>query len=250
MLHSISGTEIHFTLEALAYFIGAQVYWRSARDQPSPQGANRLLLLGCVLLGALLGSKLLHIAEHFPYLTEQNLPGLWLAGKSVLGGFLGGTLGAELGKKIIGWQLATGDAWVPAITVGLLIGRLGCQLSGTWDQTYGTPTDLPWAWNYGDGIGRHPTALYEIVLVLLAFMLSRSKWIREKPGASFAVFIGLYCVIRFGLEFLKPPFGQAAADGLPIALYGGMTAIQLTALIGLIGFSFLFFHRLNQRNTR
>ena len=35
------------------------------------------------------------------------------------------------------------------------------------DNTYGTPTSLPWAINFGDGIPRHPTQLYEVAFLLL-----------------------------------------------------------------------------------
>lgn len=249
LLHSTTGPEAHFVLEGLAYLLGAQVYWRAARKSVTPGGADRLLLLGCVVFGAMAGSKLLHIAEHFAYLVAQNQPRLWLSGKSVLGGFLGGTVGAEIGKKALGWRRSTGDPWVPALFVGLMVGRLGCQLSGTWDQTYGIPTDLPWAWNYGDDIGRHPTAIYEMILLAAAFAIARIARLRASPGASFAAFIGLYCLIRFFLEFLKPPFGAPAVDVLPTATYGALTAIQWTALFGMAWFSIMFRIRLRRQEN-
>jgi phosphatidylglycerol---prolipoprotein diacylglyceryl transferase len=249
MLHSTTGPEAHFALEALAYLVGARVYWRIAARGVMPSWPDRLLLLGCTVLGALAGSKLLHVAEHFDYLLAQNQPQLWLSGKSVLGGFLGGTLGAEIGKKALRWSRPTGDPWVPALVVGLLIGRLGCQLSGTWDQTYGIPTDLPWAWDYGDGIGRHPTALYEMILLVAAFAFTRITRIRASVGASFAAFIGLYCLLRFFLEFLKPPFGIGAADVLPTATLSGLTAIQWAALLGMAWFSIMLRIRLRRQEN-
>ena len=103
-----------------------------------------------------------------------------MGGKLVLGGFIGGTLGVEITKKAIDWTKTTGDPWVPALAVGLIIGRLGCQFSGTWDQTYGIPTALPWAWDYGDGIGRHPTGFYEIPLVGIAYGLTRFPAIQNR----------------------------------------------------------------------
>jgi prolipoprotein diacylglyceryltransferase len=231
----------HVVLEALAYFVGARVYWTQARSQPSPPGVDRWLLLGCAVFGAALGSKGLHALEHFPTLVERAELSLWLGGKSVLGGFLGGTLGVELGKKLLGWPHSTGDAWVPALTIGLVIGRIGCQLSGLWDQTYGNATSLPWAWDYGDDVGRHPVALYEALLVLALFALVRRRW--PAPGATFAAFMAGYCVLRFGLEFLKPPFGPVAGDTLPAVLLGGLTAIQWAAVVGLVGFTALWRHR-------
>jgi phosphatidylglycerol---prolipoprotein diacylglyceryl transferase len=173
----------------------------------------------------------------------------WLGGKSVLGGFLGGTVGVEVAKKLVDWNAPTGDSWVPAIAVGLVLGRLGCQFSGTWDGTYGTPTALPWAWNYGDGIGRHPTALYEIALVIALALLVwwQPRW-RQAPGARFAAFLLGYCAIRFALEFLKPPFGLDAAGSLATALHSGLSAIQWAALIGAAVYAKLLRLRLSTVN--
>jgi len=226
----------HTALELLAYAIGARIYWSAAAGQPRPaELADRLQLLAGAICGAFVGSKLLHIAEHLPALVAANQLELWLAGKSLVGGLLGGTLGVELVKKRIGWTRPTGDAWVPALVAGIVIGRIGCQLSGLWDLTYGSPTTLPWAWDYGDGIGRHPAAAYEIVLVAL-LGASVMRW-SAPPGASFAAFLLGYCAIRFVLEFLKPPFGEQAAGALPVALYAGLTAIQWAAAIGAAYFT-------------
>jgi len=245
MFQSTAGPQAHFVLEALAYLVGARIYWRTARTAVLPQTPERMLLLGTTIFFAFAGSKLLHVAEHFDYLAAQQQASLWWAGKSVLGGFIGGTLGAELGKKAIGWRPATGDAWVAALAVGLCIGRLGCQLSSTWDQTYGIATDLPWAWDYGDGIGRHPTAGYEIVLVALAFFALRRSPLGRHTGASFAAFMLLYCLIRLLVDFLKPPFGAPAIDTLPTDLYFGLTAIQWAALAGMAWFANLLRIRLH-----
>lgn len=247
-LHSLPGTRPHVVLEAIAYLAAARVYWAAARHQPRPAGAlDRWLLVGCAIAGAALGSKALHVLEHLPTLLAHGGAGDWLGGKSVLGGFIGGTLGVEAGKLAIGWRASTGDAWVPAIAVGLMIGRLGCQVSGLWDQTYGTPTALPWGWDYGDGVPRHPTALYEIVLVGLAWFGVR-RWRGAAPGARFAAFLAAYCVIRLLLDLLKPPFGPATAAELaatlPVARYAGLTAIQWTALAGLAGYLALLRQRL------
>lgn len=232
MWHSLPGPAAHVVLETLAYLVGASIYWRQASREPHPPIEHRVLLLGGAVLGAMLGSKLLHVMEHLPTLLARNEFALWIGGKSVLGGFFGGTLAVELVKKSIGWTRPTGDPWVTALAAGLIVGRIGCQLSGTWDQTYGVPTALPWAWDYGDGVGRHPTAGYEIILVGCALLATRLQTLRQHAGARFAAFLLYYCVIRFGLEWLKPPFGTSAEGTLPVALYGGLTAIQWTALAG------------------
>lgn len=239
-MHSLPGHAAHLLLEWLAYGVGARVYWVTARGLPRPAAwIDRMALLAGAVFCAALGSKALHVLEHLPYLLEHGTPELWLGGKSVLGGFIGGTLGVEAAKRMIGWRRSTGDAWVPALAAGLVIGRIGCQLSGLWDQTYGNPASVPWGWDYGDGIARHPTAAYEIILLVGLYALVRARW-SATPGARFAAFLGGYCLIRFLLEFLKPPFGPLAEGTLPTAWYGGLTAIQWAALAGMAGYSWLF----------
>jgi phosphatidylglycerol:prolipoprotein diacylglycerol transferase len=234
LLHSTSTPLAHQLLELAAYFIAARIYWASARRTPQPARlADRLLIIASAAFGAMLGSKLLHVFEHLDALQGQPLA-LWLGGKSLLGGFLGGTLAVELAKRQVGWTRSTGDAWLPAIVVGVVIGRIGCQLSGLWDQTYGNPTSLPWAWDYGDGIGRHPVAAYEILLVGLAYLLVRR--LHGQPGQRYAAFMAAYCAARFGLEWLKPPFAPEAAGTLPASLFAGLTAIQWAACAGLAYF--------------
>jgi phosphatidylglycerol---prolipoprotein diacylglyceryl transferase len=244
MLHSLPGTLPHFLLEVIAYAVGARLYWRAAATQPlPPQRGDRLALLAGAICGALIGSKLLHVAEHFPALWHGNDMSLWIGGKSLLGGLLGGTLGVELVKHHLGWSRSTGDAWVPALAVGIIIGRIGCQLSGLWDLTYGTPTARPWGWDYGDGVARHPTAAYELASVALLWV-AVIHWLPPARGARFAAFMLGYCVIRLALEFVKPPFADEQIATLPVALYGGLTAIQWAAVMGGSYFAFSLSRRL------
>jgi phosphatidylglycerol:prolipoprotein diacylglycerol transferase len=249
-MHSLAGTQPHLILELCAYFVGARLYWRAARGQPLPAlRADRILLLAGAVFGAALGSKLLHVLEHVPALLISNDRDLWLGGKSVVGGFIGGTLGVELAKRAVGWDGATGDPWVPALAAGLVIGRVGCQLSGTWDQTYGSSTDLPWAWDYGDGIGRHPTGIYEIILVtLLFFAIWYQPRLSRRPGARFAAFLAGYCVMRFCIDFLKPPFSPIALNTLPVGLYAGLSPIQWACMAGSMGYLLLLRYRLSPAN--
>jgi prolipoprotein diacylglyceryltransferase len=59
----------------------------------------------------------------------------------------------------------------------------------------------------GDGLLRHPLALYEVVFLVLLFIflkrLQAQQW-HWKPGGYFIVFMLSYFGFRFFLEFLKP----------------------------------------------
>lgn len=44
----------------------------------------------------------------------------------------------------------------------MIIGRIGCFLTGIYEETYGIPTDSVFGMHLGDQYLRHPVALYEI----------------------------------------------------------------------------------------
>jgi prolipoprotein diacylglyceryltransferase len=226
-----SDPSVHAVVEWLAYFAGARVYLRQRRRSPIDVARmDQILLFACTLFGAATGALGLHIAESWSSISQQSISH-WISGKSVLGGLLGGTIGTEIGKRAIGWRSSTGDAWVPALVVGLVIGRIGCQLSGTWDMTYGSPTGTAWGWNYGDGVPRYPTALIELLAVIAIWAGLRGRtWPRS--GQMFNAFLLSYCLLRFLIEFLKPPFGAAAPSAIPIDRFAGLTAIQWTGIAG------------------
>ncbi|HET7897254.1 MAG TPA: prolipoprotein diacylglyceryl transferase family protein, partial [Flavisolibacter sp.] len=85
---------------------------------------------------------------------------------------------------------------------------------------------LPWAMNLGDGLLRHPVALYEIVFLLLLWITLKKlqkKYVLEN-GALFKLFMIGYLLFRFLLDFIKPHY--------PVLL--GLGTIQLTCLAGLL----------------
>jgi prolipoprotein diacylglyceryltransferase len=225
----------HTTLELLAYAIGARIYWSAAAGQPRPaELADRLALLAGAICGAFVGSKLLHVAEHLPALVETNQVELWLAGKSLVGGLLGGTLGVELVKRRIGWTRPTGDAGCRRSPRASSSGASAASSRDSGTSRSEVPRRYP---GHGTtatasaGIPRQPTRSCSWRRSARACM----RW-SAPPGARFAAFLLGYCAIRFVLEFLKPPFGGEAGT-LPVALYAGLTAIQWAAAVGAAYFT-------------
>lgn len=219
----------HLVFEALAYTLGFQTYLRLRKRWQLPINLtleqNLQLLAGC-LLGAWIGSKLLDLlnAPQFYWTHRENL-GLLLSGKTIVGGFLGGWAGVELVKKSLGISIATGDLYVFPILLGIAIGRIGCFLTGLEDGTCGVETALPWGIDFGDGVARHPTQLYEIAfaLALGAFFLWRIR--RSYPnGWLFRALMCSYFAFRVAIEFLKPR----------PETYFGLNAIQIASLAGAI----------------
>jgi len=220
----------HAVMEVLAYTGGFQLYLflrRRWKGPVVPLEQNLWVIVGAIF-GALVGSKLLAWAEswqdyyRFWKLTHSLI--LFAGGKTIVGGLLGGWIGVETAKKILGIKYSTGDLYVFPLILGMSVGRVGCFLTGLSDHTYGNYTSVPWAVDFGDG-PRHPTQLYDIVfLTILGFAL----WLRmQKPyenGRIFRLFIFGYCVYRFNVEWLKPTYKH----------YLGMSAIQLACLTGAI----------------
>jgi phosphatidylglycerol---prolipoprotein diacylglyceryl transferase len=219
---------LHAITEIAAFFIGYRYFSYLRKKQGDViQSENRLWILIGAIFGALLGSRLVGALENPQALFSAK--NIWLyiySNKTVLGGFLGGLLGVELIKKIIGEKHSSGDLFTYPIILALIIGRIGCFSMGVYEETYGTVTTFFTGMNLGDGLMRHPVSLYEIVFLFLLWivLVQTEKKYTLAEGARFKIFMIAYCVYRFSQEFLKPSY--------PVMV--GLSTIQITAIIGLL----------------
>jgi prolipoprotein diacylglyceryltransferase len=215
----------HVFFETLAYLVGFRLYlWLRRRQGDHVDDGPRWSIVTAAAIGAVIGSRLLFWLED-PAATVGYLrqPMVLLGGKTVVGALLGGWVAVEIVKRRLGVREATGDLFAVPLAVGMCIGRMGCFLSGLPDGTYGTATTLPWGVDLGDGVLRHPVALYESAFMLvLAVTLVRAR-ARLRRGEAFKLFMTLYLAFRMGADSLKP--------GVPLAL--GLTAIQWACAVGL-----------------
>ncbi len=238
--HSLSpahGAALHFALDWAALFVAGLIYWRrgNAASQP-PQRLSRWSLLAGAAVGAAVGARALYVLQYWPALEQQPLS-VWWGGKTIVGGLLGALIGVEIAKLRIGWRASTGDGFVLPLIAAMIIGRIGCQFSGISDLTYGAPTSLPWGWDYGDGVERHPTALYEILAVIVLAGITRLDVFSKRSGDHFKAFLFGYLALRLGLDFLKPPFGASAIGALSPAQWGPLSPIQWACLLGMTYYS-------------
>ena len=216
----------HLLFEALGYSVAFQLILSSRRVDVLDR-SQRLSVMAGGLVGALLGAKGLALIQHLDLIAAGGVQALLqaLEGKTVVGALLGGVLGVELTKKLLGVRQATGDVFVLPLIAGMAIGRLGCFLTGLSDRTYGIATDLPWGVDFGDGLARHPTQLYEVLFLgLLALALQVLGRRPQRNGLVFQIFLAAYLLFRFLVDFLKPEFHP-----LP-----GLSAIQIACLLALV----------------
>jgi phosphatidylglycerol---prolipoprotein diacylglyceryl transferase len=215
----------HFLFEALGYTVALRLLLKNTRKDSIGFSQRSSVILGG-MIGALLGAKLLVVLQHINMLwqTPQQWLLLILQGKTVVGALLGAWIGVEITKQKIGLKASTGDAFVYPLLTGMAIGRVGCFLTGLSDKTYGVATRLPWGVDFGDGVLRHPTQLYEIVFLIgLGGILWWVSRVTYRSGQLFLGFMLAYLGFRFGIDFLKPDFHP----------FGGISVIQLACLLGM-----------------
>ncbi|WP_336789885.1 prolipoprotein diacylglyceryl transferase [Paenibacillus sp. MMO-177] len=221
----------HAVFETLAYFIGFRVYLYTRSKDKIPIVQGMWVIVGAIM-GAAIGSKLLYWLED-PSLTLENWNSYTylMEGKTIVGGLLGGLIGVEWTKKRIGYSRSTGDDMALPLIVGMVIGRIGCFLTGLDDHTYGVATSWITGIDFGDGVLRHPTQLYEIAFLLLlgAFLFHWKRKGNLPDGAIFQLFMTGYLLFRFVIDFIKPT----------PHFYLGLNNIQLACIAGLIYYAVL-----------
>jgi phosphatidylglycerol:prolipoprotein diacylglycerol transferase len=171
-----------------------------------------------VLLGSIIGARLLHVALEYSHYRGQPIAIFteWGYGLSFHGGLLGGVTAGLLFahfRKISFWML--GDLAAPSTALGYAVARIGCFLRGC---CYGAPTHLPWACRFPDPIApdlahirpqdltvpSHPTQLYSAAASLVIFaLLLRLRGRMPARGQLFLAYVAIYSVVRWLMEILR-----------------------------------------------
>lgn len=176
----------------MGYLTAGQLIWHARRTKGDfLSTSERWLLLAGSLSGAACGAYALGIFEDPP-------------GKTIVGGLIGATLAVEALKWSLRITRRTGDIYAVPMLIGIAIGRIGCFLTGLPDNTHGNPTSLPWGYDFGDGIPRHPTQLYDIAFCLAYALLLRRPLPNLREGDRYRLFLNGYLAWRFCIDFLKP----------------------------------------------
>lgn len=205
----------------------------------------------CVVVGVILGARLGYVVFYgeADYLANPlEILAFNHGGMSFHGGLAGALIAgvvASLLTKIPFLTLA--DLGCMAAPIGLFFGRCANFVNG---ELWGAPTDLPWGVVFGGSAGmmpRHPSQLYEALLegvLLFAIMMILRR--RKPPcpqGTFLGVFLVVYGVCRFALEFIRQPDAQLGY------LWGGwLTMGQLLSVpLILAGVAVLVFALKNRK---
>ena len=197
----------HLVFEPLVYIVAAWLVIRSrSRHGDALTTVDRWAIAAAAMIGGALGGRLLFWLDQYASLAAHwRSPLEWPIGKTIVGGLLGGLIAVEMTKRHRHVRVPTGDLFAIPLAIGIAVGRIGCFLTGLDDHTFGTSTTWWTGVNFGDGIRRHPTALYEAVfLVGLALLLSRPRLRESRRGTQFRLFMIAYLAFRFALDFIKP----------------------------------------------
>lgn len=222
---------LHLIFEILGFVIGFKYYlFLRNKQKDRINDVNRVWIIIGATFGAFFFSRLVGALENPLTLIHSKNTLLYLyANKTIVGGLLGGLLAVEITKRIIHEKTSSGDLFTYPLILAMMIGRIGCFSSGLSEETYGLPTSFWVGIDLGDGMYRHPVALYEILFLGLLWigLISIENRVRLVNGYRFQFFMIAYLTFRFMLDFIKPHY----------IYFIGLGTIQLCCFIGLLYYS-------------
>lgn len=195
------------------------------------------------IIGAILGAKLMFIVVSLRMIIENNIPfEAFLKGGFV---FYGGLLGGATGLLIYIKQFHMGydifEIYAVVLPFGHSFGRVGCFFAGC---CYGIPYDGVFSHVYHESAGMTPLEvpllpiqLIESAGLLLLFIIQFFIFLRNKngrKGVSCAVYLIVYPIMRFILEFFRGDRERG--------LYLGLSTSQwISIIIFLCAMTFIIF---------
>ena len=161
---------------------------------------------------------------------------IWEGGMSFHGGLIGVIIASIIfAKKQNQDSFLYMDLVSLVAPIGIFFGRLANFINS---ELYGLPTDVPWGVTFVqiDNLTRHPSQLYEAILegliLFLILLYFRKKNYLEKPGLISGLFLILYSIFRFVVEFFRVPDEQLGYLILNLSM--GQVISLIFFLLGII----------------
>ena len=192
------------------------------------------------ILGAVLGGRVFYILFYnLNYYLSNPLKSfaVWEGGMASHGGFIGAAIAIYIicKNKHLSF-LSIIDVMIIPVGIGLMFGRFGNLVNG---ELFGRVSNVPWCINFDAADGcRHPSQVYamlkDLILFTIMFFLRSTKW---KPGILALLFINLYSLFRFILEFFSEP--DFNIGYLAFNLSQGQYISIVLFLISIFGIAFI-----------
>ena len=252
---AISLGPITITWYALSYITGLLFFWRYALYlSKNKYSINREVIdsfFNNAILGVIIGGRLGYVTLYnFDYYSENLIEILyvWQGGMSFHGGLVGVIIAQIITsiKYRIKFLIITDISSLTA-PFGFMLGRIANFING---ELYGKVTDHPIGIVFINGgeSPRHPSQLYEaffegFMLFLILNLLFYFTQIRTKAGFITGIFIFLYGLFRFFIEFFREPDPQLGMVLLNLTL--GQVLCFIMIIIGLLTILFSLRHTKN-----
>ena len=165
------------------------------------------------VIGVIIGGRIGYMIFYQTNLIINNpisILFIWQGGMSFHGGLIGMILSIlfySKYKKINFLQLS--DLVSTVAPIGIFLGRIANFIN---IELYGRKTDFFIAMIYPniDNIPRHPSQLYEaffegIILFIILYKFKSQSFLKGQYGYNTSIFLILYGIFRFTLEFLREP---------------------------------------------
>ena len=214
-------------------------------------------MIYCYVWGGMfcvIGAKLVYLLQAGPKIIE-NIPSnreliypyfvaVMSGGFVFYGGLLGAIAGAYLAAKYFKYDAGkTLSFLMPAMALAHGFARLGCHTVGC---CYGVEFHSPFSIKYHDsdyapnGVDLFPVQLTEsicefVIFIILAFLVYRADEERLRSGDIALLYLAMYGVVRFILEFLR-------GDDIR-GVYGPFSFSQYVSLILLVIAGVLYMRR-------
>ena len=200
-----------------------------------------------VILAIIIGGRIGYVIFYnFEYYLSNPLDILkiWQGGMSFHGGLVGVIIASIIfAKKNNQNSFLYMDIVAIVAPIGLFFGRIANFINS---ELYGTITKVPWAVIFiqVDNFPRHPSQLYEALLeglFLFLLLIYFKKKFLNKPGVISGLFLLIYSIFRFIVEFYRVPDEQLGY------IFLNLTMGQVVSLIFVISGIILFYLKYETR---
>lgn len=197
---------------AIGFFVAMQYIVLNSKAANISKNQIYDLFFYLIVFG-ILGARLFYVLTEIKYFVKNptEIIQVWKGGLVYYGGFISSVMFGilYLYKKNINIKKVL-DVFAPAVALGHVFGRIGCFLSGC---CYGKECNF-----FLSIHNRYPTQLFEAFGNLIIFiLLNKFNKSKHQDGQIFILYLLLYSLLRFFIEFLRGDDRGGFILGLSIA---------------------------------